>query len=32
MIDTDENYHLTLAELVTKTDDSHANTEAEGCQ
>ncbi|QXU51313.1 hypothetical protein KYG33_09820 [Chryseobacterium sp. D764] len=24
MIDNDENYHLTLAELVTKTDDSHA--------
>lgn len=23
-ITTDENYHLTLAELVTKTDDSHA--------
>lgn len=24
MIDNDENYHLALAELVTKTDDSHA--------
>ncbi|MDR4952409.1 S41 family peptidase [Chryseobacterium sp. ES2] len=24
MIDNDENFHLTLAELVTKTDDSHA--------
>ncbi|UTX50620.1 S41 family peptidase [Chryseobacterium sp. MA9] len=24
MIDHDESYHLTLAELVTKTDDSHA--------
>lgn len=24
MIDRDESYHLTLAELVTKTDDSHA--------
>nr|WP_315026692.1 S41 family peptidase [uncultured Chryseobacterium sp.] len=23
-VDSDENYHLTLAELVTKTDDSHA--------
>ncbi|WP_336732600.1 hypothetical protein, partial [Chryseobacterium sp. VD8] len=23
-VDNDENYHLTLAELVTKTDDSHA--------
>ncbi|CAI8743377.1 S41 family peptidase [Chryseobacterium sp. IT-36CA2] len=24
LIDNDENYHLALAELVTKTDDSHA--------
>jgi hypothetical protein len=23
-VDNDENYHLSLAELVTKTDDSHA--------